>query len=104
MTQANRKTIKITLPADFVQSFDDAKARAEQAAMIKLSDTQYASRLIQWALERQSAEYAAVIFQKKEGGNLSWWCEGVHPSETRDAAIRACYLLECDLTGEPPTE
>jgi hypothetical protein len=49
----NRKTIKITLPADQVDAFDLAKARAEQVAMIKLTDTQYASRLIQWALEQQ---------------------------------------------------
>ena len=47
-----RKTIKITLPADKVESFNKAKALAEKAAMIKLSDTQYASRLIQWALEQ----------------------------------------------------
>lgn len=48
-----RKTIKITLPADAVPAFSEAKARAEQVAMIKLSDTQYASRLIQWAIEQQ---------------------------------------------------
>jgi len=48
-----RKTIKITLPADKVDSFEKAKSRAEQLAMIKLSDTQYASRLIQWALSQQ---------------------------------------------------
>lgn len=50
-----RKTIKVTIPADKVEAFDAAKARAEQAAMIKLTDTQYASRLIQWAIE-QSGE------------------------------------------------
>jgi hypothetical protein len=48
----NRKTIKVTIPADKVAMFDAAKAKAEQAAMIKLSDTQYGSRLIQWALEQ----------------------------------------------------
>lgn len=48
-----RKTIKVTLPADALPAFTEAKARAEQVAMIKLSDTQYASRLIQWALEQQ---------------------------------------------------
>lgn len=49
----NRKTIKITLPAEAVPAFEAAKGRAEQMAMIKLSDTQYASRLIQWALQQQ---------------------------------------------------
>ena len=49
----NRKTIKVTLPAEKVAAFDKAKERAEQLAMIKLTDTQYASRLIQWALDQQ---------------------------------------------------
>lgn len=48
----NRKTIKITLPADKVAAFESAKKRAEDAAMITLTDTQYASRLIQWALSQ----------------------------------------------------
>lgn len=48
----NRKTIKITLPADKVAAFDAAKKKAENAAMVKLSDTQYASRLIQWAIDK----------------------------------------------------
>jgi hypothetical protein len=52
VTQQNRKTIKITLPAEHVPVFQAAKAQAEDAAMIKLSDTQYASRLIQWALSQ----------------------------------------------------
>lgn len=51
-----RKTIKVTLPAASVPLFEEAKERAEQLAMIKLSDTQYASRLIQWAIERQEVE------------------------------------------------
>ena len=50
---SNRKTIKVTLPAEKVAAFDRAKERAEQVAMLKLSDTQYASRLIQWALDQQ---------------------------------------------------
>ena len=48
----NRKTIKVTIPADKVADFQEAKSRAEQVAMIKLTDTQYASRLIQWAIEQ----------------------------------------------------
>lgn len=51
----NRKTIKVTIPADKVQAFHDAKDRAEQMAMLKMTDTQYASRLVQWALEQQPA-------------------------------------------------
>lgn len=50
----NRKTIKVTIPADKVADFQAAKAKAEQAAMIKLTDTQYASRLIQWAIGQSS--------------------------------------------------
>jgi len=52
----NRKQIRIVIPADKVPAFHTAKARAEQVAMIKLSDTQYASRLIQWAIEQQEKQ------------------------------------------------
>lgn len=45
-----RKTIRITIPAESVALFENAKAKAEEAAMIKLTDTQYASRLIVKAL------------------------------------------------------
>jgi len=51
-----RKQVRVVIPADKVPSFHAAKARAEQVAMIKLSDTQYASRLIQWALEQQEED------------------------------------------------
>lgn len=50
--KAERKTIKVTIPANKVDLFNQAKAKAEQSAMIKLTDTQYASRLIQWALDQ----------------------------------------------------
>lgn len=50
----NRKTIKVTIPSDMVARFAAAKSKAEQSAMLKLSDTQYASRLLQWALEQAS--------------------------------------------------
>lgn len=48
-----RKYIRITLPESKIIDFVRAKEKAEDAAMVKLSDTQYASRLIQWALEQQ---------------------------------------------------
>ena len=48
----NRKSIRITIPATDRAKFEQAKKRAEDAAMVKLSDTQYASRLIQWALSQ----------------------------------------------------
>lgn len=51
-----RKTVKITIPSDQVRAFQEAKARAEQIAMLKLSDTQYASRLLQWALEQAASK------------------------------------------------
>lgn len=53
---STRKTIKVTLPASYVGEFEKAKARAEQSAMIKLTDTQYASRLIQWAIGQSIRE------------------------------------------------
>lgn len=57
-SESNRKTIKITLPADKVEAFRLAKERAENAAMIKLTDTQYASRLIQWAIDKDGKNEA----------------------------------------------
>lgn len=53
---SNRKTIKITLPANKVECFAAAKSKAEQIAMVKMTDTQYASRLIQWALEQSEKQ------------------------------------------------
>lgn len=61
----NRKSIKITVPSCKVLEFDLAKERAEQAAMVKMTDTQYASRLIQWALDQQS-EYRAAVTVTQE--------------------------------------
>lgn len=46
----NRKTLRITIPSELVNDFNFAKWRAEDVAMVRMSDTQYASRLIQWAL------------------------------------------------------
>lgn len=48
----NRKTIRVTIPAELVPDFDEAKRKAEDATMMKMTDTQYASRLIQWALSQ----------------------------------------------------
>lgn len=48
----NRKQIRVTLPADKVEEFKKAKAKAEESAMIKLTDTQFASRLLAKAIEQ----------------------------------------------------
>jgi len=48
----NRKQIRVTIPADKVEAFAAAKKRAEDAAMISLTDTQFASRLVQKAIEK----------------------------------------------------
>lgn len=47
-----RKQMRITIPASMVGRFDSAKAKAENEAMMKLSDTQFATRVITWALDR----------------------------------------------------
>lgn len=95
MSKQDRKTIKITLPADCVNSFHAAKARAEQVAMIKLTDTQYASRLIQWALNRNRADVASVVFTGEEGA-LVMSTEGHVNTDAYRAAIHAAYLVEID--------
>lgn len=45
-----RKQIRVTIPASKVKAFNDAKQHAENAAMISLSDTQFASRLLEKAI------------------------------------------------------
>jgi len=42
-----RKQMRVTLPATAVEAFNKAKKRAEDAAGITLTDTQFASRLIE---------------------------------------------------------
>lgn len=49
----NRKTIRVTIPSEIVPAFEAAKKKAEDATMMKMTDTQYASRLIQWALTQK---------------------------------------------------
>jgi len=46
----NRKQMRVTLPASAVESFYKAKKKAEDAAGITLTDTQFASRLIEKAV------------------------------------------------------
>jgi len=48
-----RKQIRVTIPADKVEAFNAAKKKAESAAMISLTDTQFASRLVQKAVEQK---------------------------------------------------
>ena len=52
----NRKQLRIVIPASMVDQFDRAKADAEQRVMMKMSDTQYASRLVQWALDQRGVD------------------------------------------------
>lgn len=47
----NRKTVKVTLPGRCGMLFDQGKKRAEFEIGIVLSDAQYASRVMQWALD-----------------------------------------------------
>ena len=46
----NRKQMRVTLPASAVESFYKAKKKAEDVAGITLTDTQFASRLIEKAV------------------------------------------------------
>ena len=45
--KSNRKQMRVTLPATAVEAFNKAQKRAEDAAGITLTDTQFASRLIE---------------------------------------------------------
>lgn len=68
--KGNRKQIRVTLPASSILEFEDAKARAEDAAMMKMTDTQYATRLMQWALDQRSDNRAAVVVQYSDDGKF----------------------------------
>jgi len=46
----HRKQMRVTLPATALEAFNKAKRRAEDAAGITLTDTQFASRLIEKAV------------------------------------------------------
>jgi len=46
-----RKQMRVTIPAELAGRFNEAKADAENAMMMKMSDSQYATRLIVWALK-----------------------------------------------------
>jgi hypothetical protein len=48
---SNRKQMRVTIPADQVAAFKRAKERAELNAMITLTDTQFASRIIKLAIK-----------------------------------------------------
>ena len=53
MSADNRKHLRTVIPADKVEAFEAAKKRAEDVAMITLTDSQFAALVIQKALEVQ---------------------------------------------------
>jgi hypothetical protein len=96
MEQDMRKTIKITLPESFVKTFEIAKRRAEETARVKFTDTQYASRLVQWALyDEPDGKLGALEF---DGDRHI--ARGVQGSRELKMAIWAAYLIETH--GYPP--
>jgi hypothetical protein len=78
-----RKTVCITIPAEYVEKFEAAKSRAEDVAMMKLTNTQYASRLIQWALDLNGKSLA--VFTENEAYNVN--------GDSQKAASRAATAL-----------
>lgn len=97
MTQ--RKTIKVTIPSVKVDAFQKAKQRAENGAMIAMSDAQYATRLIQWALDMQ--DNGLVVVGKTPEGNIHVYVTGPHGSEQHEQACLASQLLEESWEGKP---
>jgi hypothetical protein len=47
---SDRKHVRVVIPSDKVEAFKIAKAKAEDLAMITLTDSQFASRLVQKAI------------------------------------------------------
>ena len=89
-----RKTIKVTIPADKVTAFYDAKAEAECAVMMAMTDTQYASRLIQWAIDQQSCASVSI---KETDNSLVIEVTGKPGTERHRQACIAAELLEQSL-------
>jgi len=50
---SQRKQMRVTIPAEVAADFNKAKKEAEDKTMMALSDTQFATRLIVWALRKQ---------------------------------------------------
>ena len=96
-----RKTIRVTIPAEQVEAFEQAKAKAENAAMIRLTDTQYASRLIQWALKMQDSAY---VLLRTDGGDMTISVHGQHGTAAHNSACTMAYLYECHIGGEEPEQ
>lgn len=87
-----RKTVKVTIPADKVADFAEAKKRAEDFTMISMTDTQYASRLIQWAIDNQ--DNASVVFRPESHDTFRMHITGRPGTKEHEAACRAAYLYE----------
>lgn len=51
-----RKQMRVTIPGELAVRFEESKADAENAIMMKMSDSQYATRLIVWALRPASGK------------------------------------------------
>lgn len=47
----DRKQVRVAIPADLVQSFQDSKRKAENSLKVSMTDSQYASSLLRWALK-----------------------------------------------------
>lgn len=50
---SKRKQIRVTIPEGISEQFDTAKAASENEAMMAMTDTQYATRLLVWAISQQ---------------------------------------------------
>ena len=51
----DRKQVRVAIPADLVKSFHDSKREAENALKVSMTDSQYASTLLRWALKSNDA-------------------------------------------------
>ena len=97
----NRKSIRVTIPATDRAKFEQAKAKAENAAMIRLTDTQYASRLIQWALKMQDSAY---VLLRTDGDDMTLSVHGQHGTAAHNSACNMAYLYECHIDREEPEQ
>lgn len=53
MSSDGRRHLRLALPAEILEDFDRQKEKAEDQAMMQLSDSKYAVQLIRWALSKK---------------------------------------------------
>lgn len=97
-----RKSVRVTIPSEMAGDFEKAKSMAESAVMVKMSDAQYASRLVQWAIAHKINPESAPICDAAVAVTLTDDGFSVHVTGTgraRNIACEMAYAIEWLMDG-----